>query len=64
VFPLDDLHDPGASPETQLRRPLLPEDSSAPSYTGKSFGVDLVFLHEGTPRTYSFRFQVLSVIPR
>jgi hypothetical protein len=64
VFALDDLLDPGASPETQLRRPLLPEDTSAPTYAGRTFGVDLVFLVESQPRTYSFRFQVLSVIPR
>jgi hypothetical protein len=64
VFALDDLLDPGASPETQLRRPLLPEDTSAPTYAGKSFGVDLVFIVEGQPRTYAFRFQVQSVIPR
>lgn len=65
VFSLDDLIDPGADPDTQLRRPLLPEDSSAPTYAGKSFGVDLVFLIEGQPpRTYPFRFQVQSVIPR
>ncbi len=64
VFSIDDLLDPGATPETQLRRPLLPEDTSAPTYTGKSFGVDLFFLVEGQPRTYAFRFQVQSVIPR
>lgn len=64
VFSLDDLLDPGPTPETQLRRPLLPEDTSAPTYAGKSFGVDLVFLIENQPRTYTFRFQVLSVIPR
>lgn len=64
VFSMEDLLDPGADPETQLRQPLLPEDNSAPSYTGKSFGVDLTFLIEGQPRTYAFRFQVASVIPR
>ena len=64
VFALDDLLDPGASPETQLRRPLLPEDTSAPTYAGKTFGVDLVFMVENQPRTYTFRFQVQSVIPR
>jgi len=64
LFPLDDLLDPGASPATQLRRPLLPEDSSAPTYAGKSFGVDLAFLVENQPRTYVFRFVVQSVIPR
>ena len=64
VFSMDDLLDPGADPETQLRRPLLPEDNSAPAYTGKLFGVDLTFLIEGQPRTYTVRFQVASVIPR
>ena len=43
---------------------LLPEDSSAPTYAGKTFGVDLVFMVENQPRTYSFRFQVQNVIPR
>lgn len=64
VFSIDDLLDPGADPDTQLRRPLLPEDSSAPTYSGRTFGVDLVFLIENQPRTYPFRFQVQSVIPR
>ena len=64
VFSMDDLLDPGANPDTQLRRPLLPEDASAPSYSGKTFGVDLVFLVENQPRTYSFRVQIQSVIPR
>jgi hypothetical protein len=64
VFSIEDLLDPGASPDTQLRRPLLPEDSSAPTYSGKTFGVDLLFLIEGQPRTYTVRFEVASVIPR
>lgn len=64
VFSIDDLLDPGSSPDEQLRRPLLPEDTSAPTYSGKSFGVDLVFIVENQPRTYTFRFQVQSVIPR
>ena len=64
LFALDDLLDPGADADTQLRRPLLPEDTSAPTYAGKSFGVDLVFLVENQPRTYPFRFLVQSVIPR
>ncbi len=64
VFSIDHLLDPGATPDEQLRRPLLPEDSSAPTYAGKTFGVDLFFLVEGKPRVYAFRFQVLSVIPR
>ena len=64
VFAIDDLIDPGANPETQLRRKLLPEDSSALTYAGRTFGVDLVFTVENQPRTYTFRFQVQSVIPR
>src|SRR5215831_6161023 len=43
LFPMDDLLDPGNSPDQQLRRPLLPEDSSAPTYSGRTFGADLVF---------------------
>ena len=64
VFSIEDLLDPGATPDQQLRRPLLPEDESAPTTTGKTFGVDLAFIVEGQTRTYSFRFQVQSVIPR
>lgn len=64
LFALDDLLDPGAEPDTQLRRPLLPEDATATTYAGTTFGVDLVFLIENQPRTYPFRFQVQSVIPR
>jgi hypothetical protein len=54
--------DPGGS-NRQLRRPQLPEDSTAPEYSDKEFGVDLVFRIENEPRTYSFRFKVASVIP-
>jgi len=64
VFAMDDLLDPGADEDTQLRRPILPEDSSAPTYSGKEFGVDLVFMIENQPRTYTIRFQVQSVMPR
>jgi hypothetical protein len=64
VFSMDDLSDPAGSPDTQMRRPLFAEDSSAPTNADKSFGVDLVFQIENQPRTYSFRFQVVSVIPR
>jgi hypothetical protein len=64
VFARDDLLDPGGTPDTQLRRPLLPEDTSAPTFAGKSFGVDLVFVIEGQPRTYPVRFQVQAVIPK
>jgi hypothetical protein len=63
VMPLLSLLD---SPDSnqQLHRPLLPEDSTAPQYADRTFGVDLVFLVEDRPRTYPFRFKVASVIPR
>lgn len=66
VFAMDDLVDPGTTGnvEEQPHRPILPEDQSAPIYSGRTFGVDLEFLVEDRPRTYSFRFQVASVIPR
>jgi hypothetical protein len=66
MFPIDYLLDPGTveGNDQQPHRPLIPEDSSAPNYSGRSFGADLVFLVDGQPRTYSFRFQVASVIPR
>jgi hypothetical protein len=64
VFARDDLLDPGGTPDTQLRRPLLTEDTSAPTYAGRSFGVDLVFVIENQPRTYPVRFQVQAVIPK
>ena len=62
MFPLDYLVDPGGGSQ-QLHRPLLPEDSTAPEYSDKEFGVDLVFRIENEARTYSFRFKVASVIP-
>ena len=62
MFPLDYLVDSGGS-DKQLRRPLLPEDATAPEYSDKEFGVDLVFRIENQPRSYSFRFKVASVIP-
>ena len=64
VFARDDLLDPGGTPDTQLRRPLLPEDTGASTYAGKSFGVDLVFIVENQPRTYPVRFAVQAVIPK
>jgi hypothetical protein len=63
VLPLNYLVDPAGS-DQQLHRPLLPEDSTAPQYSDKQFGVDLVFRIEDRPRTYAFRFKVASVIPR
>lgn len=63
LLPLDYLFDPAGSAQ-QTHRPLLPEDQTAPQYTDKVFGVDLVFLVEERPRTYTFRFRVASVIAR
>lgn len=66
VFSMDDLVDPGTTgnEEEQPHRPILPEDQSAPIYSGRTFGVDLEFIVEDRPRTYTFRYQVASVIPR
>jgi hypothetical protein len=64
VFARDALLDPGGTPDTQLRRPLLPEDTSAPTFADKTFGVDLVFIIENQPRTYPVRFAVQAVIPK
>jgi hypothetical protein len=63
LLPLDYLVDPGSGTQ-QLHRPLLPEDGSAPQFADAVFGVDLVIMIENTPRTYSFRFKVVSVLPR
>jgi len=63
LLPLDYLFDPAGSAQ-QSHRPLFPEDQTAQQYEDKIFGVDLVFLVEERPRTYSFRFRVVSVIPR
>ena len=63
VFPSEYLVDPAGS-DQQLHRMLLPEDESAPQYNQAVFGMDLVFLIEGQPRTYSFRYTVASVLPR
>ena len=63
LLPLDYLVDPAGS-DQQLHRPLFPEDQTAPQYADRSFGVDLLFLIEGRPRTYSFRFRVASLIAR
>ena len=63
LLPLDYLFDPAGSAE-QTHRPLFPEDHRAPEQADKIFGADLVFLVEERPRTYSFRFRVVSVIGR
>ena len=62
ALPLEYLFDPAGS-DQQLHRPLLPEDTSAPQYSERVFGMDLVVRVEDRPRTYSFRFKVASVIP-
>jgi hypothetical protein len=66
MFPIDYLLDPGTveGNDEQPHRPLIPEDSSAPTYSGRTFGADLSFLIEGQPRVYVIRYQVQSVIPR
>jgi hypothetical protein len=63
LLPLDYLVDPAGSTQ-QLHRPLLPEDSTAPQFADKAFGVDLVFRIDSQPRTYPFRFRVASVLPK
>ena len=63
VLPMDYLVDPAGSTQ-QLHRPLLPEDTTAPQYSDKEFGVDLVFRIDDRPTSYSVRFRVASGIPR
>lgn len=65
TFPIDYLVDPGtATNDDQPHQPLVPEDSSAPTYSGRSFALTLSMRVEDRPRTYTFRFQIQSVIPR
>jgi len=63
LLPLDYLFDPAGS-EQQTHRPLFPEDHRAPQYVDRVFGVDFVFRVDERPRTYAFRFRVVSVIRR
>lgn len=63
VFPVEYLVDPGGSHE-QLHRVLFPEDNGAPQYNDRYFGMNLVFVIDGQPRTYPFRFRVASILPR
>ena len=63
VLPMDYLIDPGTSTQ-QVHRPMFPEDETAPNYSGREFGVDLATRVDNQPRTYSFRFKVVSVLPR
>jgi hypothetical protein len=61
VFGMDYLVDPSGSGQ-QLHRVMFPEDEQAMQFTGKVYGMDLVFIVEDRPRTYSIRFKVDSVI--
>jgi hypothetical protein len=63
VLPMDYLLD-NAGSSVQLHKQVLPEDATAPNYADVVFGCDLVFIVEDKPRTYPFRFRVVSVIPR
>jgi hypothetical protein len=63
VFGMDYLVDPSGSGQ-QLHRVMFPEDEQAIQFTGKTYGMDLVFIVEDRPRTYSIRFKVDSVIPQ
>ena len=63
VLPIDYLVDPGGSSE-QLHRPLFPEDQTAPQYVDREFGVTLMFRLEDRLQPYTFRFRVVSVLPR
>jgi hypothetical protein len=63
LFPIDNLVE-SANPDEQLHRPLLPEDHAAPQYQDRQFAVNLTFLIEGQPRTYYFRYEIASVLPR
>jgi hypothetical protein len=64
LFPVEYLVDPGATDDEQPHLPIVPEDASAPTYSGRTFGVDFEVMVEDRPRTYTFRFVIASVIPR
>jgi hypothetical protein len=61
IYSMDYLIEQGG--DTPLHRPLLPEDESAPQFSGREFATELAFRVDGQPRTYSFRFKILSVLP-
>ncbi len=61
VLPMTSLVDDAGRSE-QMHRMLLPEDEQAMQFTGREFGVDLVFMVDDKPVTYPFRFQVVSVL--
>ena len=54
----------GADLSQSLNRGPLPEDHAAPQYQDRQFAVNLTFVIEGQPRSYSFRYEVASVLPR
>ena len=63
LFPIDYLLDPAGS-DQQLHRALLPEDVSAPQFSGREFSVTLMFRLSDRMQPYTFRFRVESVIPK
>jgi hypothetical protein len=63
LFPMSYLLDPAGSGR-QLRRPLFPEDNSAPQYVDRQIAVSLMFRIEDRVVPYQFRFKVSSVITR
>ena len=63
LLPLSYLLDPAGSAQ-QPHRPLFPEDERAPQYSNRPFSVEMVFLVDQRPRSYTFRFVVASVFPR
>lgn len=62
VFPISSLVDPGGDRDRQLHRVLFPENEQALQMVDREFGMDLVFVIDGRPVTYPFRFRVASVI--
>jgi hypothetical protein len=63
VFGVSYLVDPAGSGQ-QLHRAMFPEDEQASQFTGRSYGMDLMFLIDDKPRPYAVRFRVESVIPQ
>jgi hypothetical protein len=64
VFARDDLLDPGGTPGHPAPPPAAARGHECPPRTStRRFGVDLVFVIEGQPRTYPVRFVVSAAIP-
>jgi hypothetical protein len=63
VYSVDQLVAP-ASPGQLLRRRMFPVSTASPEFLDRNFGVDLVFMIEDKPYTYTFRFKVVSIVPR